>query len=124
MIVKELSYEVSAPTIDSQIAILKDAGADVLLQATTPKFAAQAIRKAADIGWKPLQILPLGASQISAVLRPAGLEASTGALTAVFAKAPDDPGWSEDGAMRDFHAFLKKWAPTESRMNLRFCLAT
>ena len=113
MIVKELSYEVSAPTIDSQIAILKDAGADTLLQATTPKFAAQAIRKAADIGWKPLQILPLGASQISAVLRPAGLEASTGALTAVFAKAPDDPGWSDDGDMRDFHAFLKKWAPTE-----------
>jgi branched-chain amino acid transport system substrate-binding protein len=113
MIVKELSYEVSAPTIDSQIGLLKAAGADTLLQATTPKFAAQAIRKATDIGWKPLQILPLGASQISAVLRPAGLEASTGALTAVFAKAPDDPSWSDDGDMRDFHAFLKKWAPTE-----------
>ena len=114
MIVQELSYEVSSPTIDSQIASLKSSGADTFFQATTPKFAAQAIRKASEIGWKPLQILPIGASQISIVLQPAGLEASTGALAAVFAKAPGDTIWDTDGDMRDYYAFMKKWAPSEN----------
>src|ERR1700712_4080963 len=107
MIVREESYDLTSPTIDSQIASLKSSGADTFFQATTPKFAAQAIRKASEIGWKPLQILPIGASQIPIVLQPAGLEASTGVLTAVFAKAPGDATWDSDSDMRDYYAFMK-----------------
>jgi ABC-type branched-subunit amino acid transport system substrate-binding protein len=114
MIVKESSYEVADPTIDSQIVSLKASGADTFVQATTPKFTAQAIRKAFEIGWKPLQIAPTGGSQIATVLRPAGLEASTGLLTSIFLKFPGDPTWDDDANMAAYLAFMKQWAPGEA----------
>ncbi len=114
MLVAEASYETSDPTVDSQIVSLKASGADVLISGTTPKFAAQAIRKAAEIGWKPLQFVANASSSISAVMKPAGLENSIGVVTAGFLKAPGDPVWENDPALKDYLAFMKKWNPQDS----------
>ncbi|MBR1297391.1 ABC transporter substrate-binding protein [Bradyrhizobium sp. AUGA SZCCT0042] len=113
MIVKETGYEITEPTIDSQILTLKASGADTLFIAGTPKFAAQAIRKAHETNWKVQHVLMSGVSQISSTLRPAGLEASTGAVTSIWHKQPGDPDWADDKDMRDYQAFLKEWAPGE-----------
>mgnify|MGYP000453310573 CR=1 FL=1 len=114
MIVKEVGYELSDPTIDTQIIALKAAGADVFFHATTPKFAAQAIRRSHEIGWKPLQLLISNVSGVSAVLKPAGLEASKGLVTSMWMKMPGDPAWNDDKGMRDYLAFIKQWAPNEA----------
>jgi branched-chain amino acid transport system substrate-binding protein len=114
MIVKEASYELSDPTVDSQILTLRASGADTLFHASTPKFAAQAIRRSYDIGWKPLQIIISNASSVSATLKPAGLEASKGLVTSMWMKMPGDPAWSGDKGMMDYYAFVKQWAPNES----------
>ena len=111
LIVKELSYEVTDPTIDSQIVTLKSAGADVLMTITTPKFGAQAIRKVADLGWKPTHFIVSVASSIGGVLEPAGLEASTGLITALATKVVGDPAWDSDQGVQDFLAFMKQWYP-------------
>ena len=111
LIVKELSYEVTDPTIDSQIVNLKTAGADVLMTITTPKFGAQAIRKAADLAWKPTHFIVSVASSIGGVLQPAGLEASTGLITALATKVVGDPAWDSDPGVQDYLAFMKKWYP-------------
>jgi branched-chain amino acid transport system substrate-binding protein len=105
MIVKEVSYEVTDPTIDSQIVTLKDSGANVFYNVTTPKFAAQAIRKAAEIGWKHTQFLNNVSASVSSVLTPAGLDKSEGILTAAYLKDPTDPQWANEA---DFKAW-KKW---------------
>jgi branched-chain amino acid transport system substrate-binding protein len=121
-IVREESFEFSDPTIDSQIVALQSAGADVVFYATgNSKFAAQAIRKVYDIGWKPLQILTSPASSIAATLRPAGLEKSVGVVTAEFVKLPGDPSWANDPEMRDYFAFMNKYYPEadiSDRMNV------
>jgi branched-chain amino acid transport system substrate-binding protein len=114
MIVKEVSYELSDPTVDNQIIALKASGADTFFQSTSSKFAAQAIRKSHEIGWKPLQIVISNVSSIAATLRPAGLEASKGLVTSVWLKFPGDPTWNNDKQMQDYLAFIKKWAPNES----------
>ena len=111
MIVAELSYEPSDPTIDSQIVSLKASGADVFFNVTTPKFAAQAIRKAYDIGWKPLQLLNNVSSSIATVLVPAGLEKSVGLITTGYLKDPSDPAWKDDAGLREFLAFMSKYVP-------------
>ncbi|WP_342712335.1 ABC transporter substrate-binding protein [Bradyrhizobium sp. B124] len=111
LIVKELSYEVTDPTIDSQIVNLKAAGADVLMTITTPKFGAQAIRKIADLGWKPTHFIVSVASSIGGVLEPAGLEASTGLMTALATKVVGDPAWDTDKGVQDYLAFMKQWYP-------------
>lgn len=108
-IVAELSYETSDPTIDSQIVNLKASGADVFICASTGKFAAQAIRKAHEIGWSPLKFLTNASSSVSAVLKPAGLENSVGVMTAAFLKAPNDPIWANDKDVKDYVEFMKKW---------------
>jgi branched-chain amino acid transport system substrate-binding protein len=113
MVVKEASYDVTEPTIDSQILALKASGADTLFISGTPKFAAQAIRKAYETNWKAQIVLISGVAQISATLRPAGLEASTGALTSNWLKQPGAPEWDNDKDMKDYQAFLKEWAPAE-----------
>ena len=113
MIVKESSYEIAEPAIDSQILTLKASGADTLFIAGTPKFAAQAIRKAYETNWKVQHVLMSGVSQITATLRPAGLEASTGAVTSIWLKQPGAPEWNDDQAMKDYLAFLMQWAPNE-----------
>ncbi|NEU95215.1 ABC transporter substrate-binding protein [Bradyrhizobium uaiense] len=111
LIVKELSYEVTDPTIDSQIVNLKAAGADVLMTITTPKFGAQAIRKVADLGWKPTHFIVSVSSSIGGALEPAGLEASTGLMTALATKVVGDPAWDTDKGVQDYLAFMKQWHP-------------
>ena len=111
MIVAEVSYEVTDPTIDSQIVQLQASGADVLINITTPKFAAQAIRKTYDIGWKPVQYLNSIASSVGAVLQPAGVEKSIGLISSNYGKDPTDPQWDNDPAMIEWRAFMKKYYP-------------
>jgi branched-chain amino acid transport system substrate-binding protein len=111
LIVLEASYEVTDPTIDSQIVSLQSSGANVFYNVTTPKFAAQAIRKTYDIGWKPLQLLNSVSSSVSAVLEPAGVEKSTGVLSLLYFKDPTDPQWHQDKAYLDWLAWMKKYYP-------------
>lgn len=107
MIVAEATYDTTEPTVDSQIIKLKASGADVLFNVSTPKFGAQAIRRVHELGWKPLTILASVASSIDGTLKPAGLEASQGLITAQYSKAPSDPLWKDDQAMKDYFAFMK-----------------
>ena len=111
MIVKEASYEVTDPTVDSQMAQLQASGADTFFNITTPKFAAQAIRKAYDSGWKPLHYLNNVSASIGSVLTPAGLDKSVGLITTQYIKDPDDPDWKNDKAVLDWVAFMKKYYP-------------
>jgi ABC-type branched-subunit amino acid transport system substrate-binding protein len=111
LIVKEMSYEVSEPTIESQIVTLKAAGADTVLTIATPKFAAQSIRKIADLGWKPTHFMVAVSSSIGGVLQPAGVEASTGLITALSGKVVGDPIWDDDQGVKDYLAFMKEWYP-------------
>jgi len=114
MIVKSESYEVTDATVESQIVSLQASGADVLVATTTPKFTAQMIRKAYDIGWKPLIFIPFPASSIPLVLQPAGLEKSVGVMTAAFVKFPGDPVWKDDAEMKDYLAFMAKYDPSDN----------
>jgi branched-chain amino acid transport system substrate-binding protein len=111
MIVKEVSYEVTDPTVDSQIVTLQSSGADTFFIIATPKFAAQAIRKTYDVGWKPLTFVNNVSTSISAVLEPAGLEKSVGLVTALYVKDPTDPQWSKDPAMKQWRAWMEKYYP-------------
>jgi branched-chain amino acid transport system substrate-binding protein len=113
MIVKEESYDLGSPTIDSQIVSLKASGADAFFQATTPKFTAQAIRKAHEIGWKPLHVILATSSQPSTTLKSAGFDASTGIVTSIWRKLPGNPEWADDAAMKDYFGFMKQWASKE-----------
>ena len=117
MIVAEASYELTDPTIDSQIVRLKAAGADLLYDASTPKFAAQAIKKAADLGWKPVHILDINASPISATLKPAGLENSKDIISTAYGKDPGDPQWKDDAGMKAYFAFMDKYYPEGDKQN-------
>ncbi|MCG6203396.1 ABC transporter substrate-binding protein [Rhodopseudomonas sp. HC1] len=111
MIVKELSYEITEPTADSQILLLKSTGADVFLNISTPKFSAQAIKKMAETKWDALHLLSDAAGSISSTLVPAGLENSKGVITVAFRKDPNDPAWAEDPGMKDYLAFMKQYMP-------------
>ena len=110
-IVAEVSYEVSDPTVDSQIVQLQASGANVFFNVGTPKFAAQAIRKAYDIGWKPVQYLNNVSSSIGAVLTPAGLEKSVGIITTAYLKDYSDAQWANDPAVKKWESFMKKYYP-------------
>jgi branched-chain amino acid transport system substrate-binding protein len=111
MIVAETSYEVTDPTIDSQILKLKASGADLLFSASTPKFAAQAIKKNAELGWKPVHILDINATSVGAVMQPAGLEASKGVISVNYGKDPLDPTWKDDPGMKKYLDFMAKYYP-------------
>ena len=111
MIVAEVSYEVSDPTVDSQIVQLQASGANVFFNVGTPKFAAQAIRKAYDIGWKPVQYLNNVSTSIGAVLTPAGLEKSVGIITTAYLKDYSDAQWANDPAVKRWESFMKKYYP-------------
>ena len=111
MIVLEQTYEVTDPTIDSQIVNLKNSGATVFFNVTIPKFAVQAIKKAHDIGWKPNHFLNNVSSSLATVLKPAGLEASKGLITALYMKEVTDPQWRNDKGFTDWVAFMKKYYP-------------
>jgi len=111
MIVLEQTYEVTDPTIDSQIVNLKNSGANVFFNVTIPKFAVQAIKKAHDTGWKPAHFLNNVSSSLATVLKPAGLEASRGLITALYLKEITDPQWKNDKGYQDWVAWMKKYYP-------------
>ncbi|MEY9143160.1 branched-chain amino acid transport system substrate-binding protein [Bradyrhizobium elkanii] len=111
MIVAEASYEVSDPTIDSQVIKIKDAGADLFFSASTPKQAAQAIKKIAELGWHPIHIVDINATSVGAVLQPAGLEASKGLISTNYGKDPADPQWKDDPGMKRYFDFMAKYYP-------------
>jgi branched-chain amino acid transport system substrate-binding protein len=114
MVVKEVGFDLSYPTIDSQILSLQAAGADTIFFATTtPKFVAQGIRKIGELGWKPLMLLAFPASSIETTLKPAGVEHAIGAVTSIYSKDPGDPRWRDDPAVQDYYKFMKEWAPGE-----------
>ncbi|MDQ6628496.1 MAG: ABC transporter substrate-binding protein [Pseudomonadota bacterium] len=109
MIVAKQSYEVTDPTVDSQILSLQGSGADTFINITTPKFAAQAIRKAWDSGWKPLHIVNNVGASVGSVLVPAGLEKSVGLMTLQYYKDPNDPQWKDDPAMLEWRGFMGRY---------------
>ena len=111
MIVKEVSYEVTDPTVDSQIVQLQASGADVFFNITIPKFAAQAIRKAYDIGWKPVHYLNNVSNSVGSVLTPAGLEKSVGLISSAYIKDATDSRWASDAAITQWRAFMNKYYP-------------
>jgi ABC-type branched-subunit amino acid transport system substrate-binding protein len=111
MVVLEQTYEVTDPTIDSQIVNLKNSGANVFFNVTIPKFAVQAIKKAHDIGWKPTHFLNNVSSSLATVLKPAGLEPSKGLITALYMKEITDPQWRNDKGYQDWVAWMKKYYP-------------
>lgn len=111
MIVAEVSYEATDPTIDSQVVSLKSSGANTLVTVAAGKFAAQVIRKVYDIGWKPLHILNGVSVSVAAVLEPAGLGKSVGIISAGYMKDPTDPQWKDDPDIRAYEAWLEKYYP-------------
>ena len=111
MIVAEQTYEVTDPTIDSQIVSLKGSGADTFFNITTPKFGAQAIRKVAEVGWKPVHYLNQVSASVGSVLKPAGLDNAVDLISMQYTKDPTDPTWQNDPVMKDYFVFLKKYAP-------------
>jgi len=117
LIVAEQSYELTDPTVDSQIISLAGSGANVFLNFTTPKFAAQAIRKANELNWKPMQFVASPGSSIQAVLKVVGFDKAEGVMTAQFFKEPGDPSWEKDQAVIDYFALLKKYAPNDSPLD-------
>ncbi len=115
MIVAKESYETSEPTIDSHIVTLKASGADVFFNITTPKFAAQAIKKIAELEWKPVHFLNNVSASIGSVIKPAGFAASQGIISSAYLKDPTDPQWKDDAGMKAWNAFLDKYYPEANR---------
>ncbi|MBU6271806.1 MAG: ABC transporter substrate-binding protein [Betaproteobacteria bacterium] len=112
MVVSKLTYEVTDPTVDSQMVSMKTSGADVFFNITTPKFAAQAIKKAAEIGWKPVHYLNNVSASVGSVLVPAGLENAVGIISTQYLKDPTDPQWANDKGYLDWLEFMKKYYPS------------
>src|SRR6267142_283337 len=113
-IIAEANYELTSPTIDSQVIQLKTSGADTLLHFSTPKFAAQALKKVHELNWTPMQFLASPINSVQTVLTPAGLENVQGVLTTQFTKQAGDPAWAQDPEVIEFLAFMKKWVPNDS----------
>jgi branched-chain amino acid transport system substrate-binding protein len=111
LIVVESSYETTSPTVDSQIVQIKGANPDIFVNIATPKFAAQAIKKVAELDWHPVQFVTNVSASIGGVMHPAGYEASQGVLSTQYLKDPKDPGWKNDPAMVEWRAFMNKWYP-------------
>jgi branched-chain amino acid transport system substrate-binding protein len=111
MIVGETTYEATDPTVDSQVVALKTLGADIFFNAASPKSAAQAIRKAAEIGWKPVQFLVSVSNSVGSVLKPAGLDNAKGILSTKYLKDPTDPAWADDPAIKEWTAFMDTYFP-------------
>ena len=111
MIIAKVTYESTDPTVDSQMIQLKSSGADVFFNITTPKFAAQAIKKAAEIGWKPTQYLNSISNSVGSVMNPAGAENGVGIITALYQKDPTDPQWFDTQGSKDWLEFMNKYNP-------------
>src|ERR1700704_2866999 len=117
MITAEESYEASEPTIDNHIVKLKATGAEVFISVTTPKFAAQAIKKLAEIEWKPMHIVSNVSTSVGSVIKPAGFENAQGILSAAYAKDGADAQWDNDPGMKKFFAFLEKYYPEGNKLD-------
>jgi branched-chain amino acid transport system substrate-binding protein len=117
MIVAQASYEVTDPTVDPQVIQLQGSGADTFINITTPKFAAQAIRKVVEIGWKPLHILNNVANSVGGVLKPAGMENAAAILSTSYYKDPTDPAWKDSPDFKDWVAFMDKYYPDGDKTN-------
>ncbi len=117
MIVAEESYETTEPSIDDHIVKLKSSGADIFLNITTPKFAAQAIKKMAEIGWKPLHFLNNVSASVGSVIKPAGFQNAQGIISAAYLKDPSDPQWDNDAGMKQFLTFLEKDFPEGNKLD-------
>jgi branched-chain amino acid transport system substrate-binding protein len=115
MIIAEDSYETTEPTIDSHIVKLKASGADVFVNISIPKFAAQAIKKNAEIEWRPLHFLNSVSGSIGATIKPAGFDAAQNIISSAYLKDPTDPQWKDDAGMKKFNAFLDKYYPEANR---------
>ncbi|MCK1405117.1 ABC transporter substrate-binding protein [Bradyrhizobium sp. 76] len=111
LIVAEAAYETSSPTVDSQVVQIKGANPDIFVNIATPKFAAQAIKKVAELGWHPVQFLTNVSGSIGGVIKPAGFEASQGILSTAYLKDPKDSEWKNDASMNEWRAFMTKWYP-------------
>jgi branched-chain amino acid transport system substrate-binding protein len=111
VVIKTASYEATDPTVDSQVVTLQGAGCDTLLVAATPKFGAQAIRKVADLAWKPMFFMSNVSVSLTSVLKPAGLDKATGIITGAYAKDPSDPAMASDPGMTEYRAFMAKYMP-------------
>src|SRR5215813_10590205 len=111
LIVMESSYETTSPTVDSQVVQIKGANPDIFLNIATPKFAAQAIKKIAELNWHPVHFLTNVSASIGGVMKPAGYENDQGILTTAYLKDPKDPDWKNDPAMNEWRAFMTKWYP-------------
>ena len=122
-IAKMVTYEVTDPTVDSQIIQLQDTGANAFFNISTPKFAAQAIRKAADIGWKPTQYLNNVSASVAAVLKPAGIDNSQGILTAAYLKDPTDKQWDTAEDMKTWRAWMAKNMPDANTADANYVFA-
>jgi ABC-type branched-subunit amino acid transport system substrate-binding protein len=117
MIIADKSYEVSDPSIDSQIVALHDSGADIFFSWAAPKGSAQAIRKVGELGWKPKFFLANTATSVASVLKPAGLEFSKGIISTAYLKDPTDPTWNDDPAVNKWRAFMDKYYPDGDKTN-------
>jgi branched-chain amino acid transport system substrate-binding protein len=111
MLVSTQTYETTEPTVDSQVVSLQGSGANTLVVAAIPKFAAQAIHKVAELGWKPMFFMTNVSISVASVMKPAGFENSKGIITASYGKDPTDPTWKNDAAMKEYLAWMKKWYP-------------
>jgi len=123
MIAKLATYEVTDPTVESQIIQLKDAGANVFFNISTPKFAAQAIRKVAEIDWKPAQYMTNVSASVTSVLKPAGFENAQGIITAAYLKDPTDKKWENDDEMKMWRAWMDKWMPAANKGDANYVYA-
>jgi len=117
LVVSEQSYELTDPTVDSQIISLAGSGANVFMNFTTPKFSAQALRKADELKWKPMQFIASPGSSVQAVLKVVGFDKVEGVMTAQYFKEPGDPAWEKDQDMQAYFAFMKKYAPNDSALD-------
>ena len=111
MVVAEATYEVTDPTVDSQMVALKASNANVFMNFSNGKFTSQSLRRAGEVGWNPQVYLPVGSTSIASILRPAGVERAIGAITISNTKNPLDPQWLNDTGMKDYRAFMKRHAP-------------
>ena len=117
MIVAEESFETTEPTVDNHIVKLKSTGADIFVNISTPKFAAQAIKKMSEIGWKPVHFLNNVSASVGSVIKPAGYENSQDIISAAYLKDASDPQWNNDPGMKEFYAFLEKDFPEGNRLD-------
>ena len=122
-VVKHVTYEVADPTVDSQMIQLAASGANVFFNITTPKAAAQAIRKAADLGWKPAHYLNIVSASVGTVMKPAGLENGQGTITAQYLKDPTDPQWAGDPEMQAWRAWMSRWMPGAVQADANYVFA-